>query len=200
MHADLTIDALAAVVARSKKYRSLYAPTIRRAAAYCLRRAASPDPERCIKNRLRVLWGGVLGIASLFPKARRPPPRMPCLGRFPRRLHYAPSPSSVDVRTRFFAGDILTDAIPHADVTLLLKLLPLLERDEAGSAREVVCRLPCRFAVVSFPASGLSDKKRGMKEFYAQWFRELIAPLGLNSKSIAFLNELIFIVEKKPTP
>lgn len=56
---------------------------------------------------------------------------------------------------------------PPADVALLLKLLPLLEQQRKGRARDLLKTLPAQRIIVSFPVTTLSGKSKGMETFYS---------------------------------
>jgi 16S rRNA (guanine(1405)-N(7))-methyltransferase len=62
-------------------------------------------------------------------------------------------------------------AIPgeHFDLALLFKLLPLLERQESGSAARVMHAVNARHIIVSFPTRTLGGRSVGMSESYARW-------------------------------
>lgn len=103
----------------------------------------------------------------------------------------------LDSTTSFSQGDILVDTFPKHDVSMLLKMIPLLEQQEKGVGKHILESLPYSFAVVSFPTLSLSGKEKGMKEYYSRYMNNLVA-----SSSIALVdsfecsNEIFFIVNK----
>ena len=62
-------------------------------------------------------------------------------------------------------------AIPtrRFDAALLFKLLPLLERQRAGAALDVMNAVNAAFLVVSFPTRTLGGRNVGMAAHYAEW-------------------------------
>lgn len=93
-------------------------------------------------------------------------------------------------------GDILADEFPPVDVVFLLKLLPPLEHEERGVSLKILRQQQAKFLVVSFPAASLSGKNKGMPNFYAQQFQELVAGEGWPIKRLDFPSELVFVVKK----
>ncbi|MBR2571132.1 MAG: 16S rRNA (guanine(1405)-N(7))-methyltransferase RmtF [Clostridia bacterium] len=76
------------------------------------------------------------------------------------------------------ARDLLSDGeYPPADAALLMKLLPLLERQKKGFPSELISRLPVRRMLVTFPSATISGKRVGMEKHYTEWF-EGIVPAG----------------------
>ena len=98
-------------------------------------------------------------------------------------------------RARVEPGDVLLDEPPSADVIFAFKLMPLLERQRRGASLELVRRVKCRYLVASFPAAGLSGRKRGIGEFHAGNFERILSGLGLKSERLAFPNETALVVE-----
>jgi len=91
--------------------------------------------------------------------------------------------------------DLLTDApLRSADVALLFKLLPLLERQEPGTAAALLRRLPARAAVVSFPARSLSGGEKGMRAHYAAFMADLARELGLSPQTLEFETETFYLL------
>jgi len=58
----------------------------------------------------------------------------------------------------------------RADVALLLKMGPTLERQEQGATLRLVEQLQARFVVVSFAIQSLGGREKGMLEHYEQQF------------------------------
>jgi len=74
--------------------------------------------------------------------------------------------------------DLLGDEeFPEADVTLVLKTLPCLERQQPGASAAVLGRIRSRAVVVSFPLKSLGGRERGMRARYDRQIRELL-PAG----------------------
>ncbi len=83
--------------------------------------------------------------------------------------------------------------LPTAEVTLLLKLLPLLERARKNSSLEVLRRIPSGFVVVSFPTQSLSGRNKGMATQYADFMDSLASSLDAMPTRINFPNELVYV-------
>ena len=65
------------------------------------------------------------------------------------------------------AADILDAPLwPPADIALLLKLLPLLERQRPGASSALLAGVPSRRMVVSFPSKTMSGQGVGMSGHY----------------------------------
>lgn len=56
---------------------------------------------------------------------------------------------------------------PPGDVVMMLKLLPLLEQQQKGRAAQLLTQPATRQMIISFPATSLTGKKRGMESTYA---------------------------------
>ncbi len=90
-------------------------------------------------------------------------------------------------------------AIPEErfDAALLLKVLPLLERQRAGSAMAVMVRVSARALVVSFPTRTLGGRDVGMARHYSEWMAVHVP----ENRAIAFRleaeNELFYVLEER---
>lgn len=93
-------------------------------------------------------------------------------------------------------GDIIADAPVPADVVFMLKLLPVLEQQKKGSARDALMKQQCKWLVVSYPVASLSGKEKGMTEFYTKQFMEMTAGLHWKIERLLFPTELVFVVGK----
>jgi 16S rRNA (guanine(1405)-N(7))-methyltransferase len=91
--------------------------------------------------------------------------------------------------------DLLGDEpLPEADVALLLKVLPCLERQERGAAAAVLARVRCRAAVVSFPLASLGGRERGMRASYDREIRALVQSGDL--QELAYPGEVFYVWRK----
>jgi 16S rRNA (guanine(1405)-N(7))-methyltransferase len=81
-------------------------------------------------------------------------------------------------------------------VALLLKLLPCLEHQQKGSSIEILKKLPCKYAVISFPVKSLGGKKSGMVDFYSNNFKSMIEKEPWQVVELLFETELVFVVKK----
>lgn len=81
-----------------------------------------------------------------------------------------------------------------ADVALLLKISPTLERQEPGSPARLIeaLRAPC--VVVSFAVKSLGGHEKGMAANYTRQFRELAAGRGWPVTELRFESERVFVV------
>ena len=84
----------------------------------------------------------------------------------------------------------------HADVALMLKLLPVLEQQKKGRGFALLLETDFSSAIVSFPLRSVGGKLKGMESFYSTWFEQnLPASLMIAEKHI-FSNELFYVVMK----
>ena len=105
-------------------------------------------------------------------------------------------PAFGEVRARVHAGDAFTDAPGRADVAFMLKVLPLLERQKKGAGLEVMRMQDCAHLVVSFPAAGLSGRKRGMGGFHAERIMYTVSKEGWKAEKLEFSTETVFIISR----
>ena len=95
-------------------------------------------------------------------------------------------------------GDVFAArTLPRADVVFLFKILPLLAHQQKESLLKLLGNLRCQYLVVSFPTKTVSGKEKGMAEFYAKQFEELIKQKPWQVTKILFPTELVFIVNKQ---
>ncbi|MEF9974616.1 MAG: 16S rRNA (guanine(1405)-N(7))-methyltransferase RmtF [Clostridia bacterium] len=72
--------------------------------------------------------------------------------------------------------DLLCAAqLPPGDLALMMKLLPVLERQKAGAGAALLRDVRARYKLVTFPTRTLGGRQVGMASQYAQW---LTAHLG----------------------
>lgn len=89
-------------------------------------------------------------------------------------------------------------AIPgaRADLALLFKLLPLLERQETGGAVRVMQAVNARYLAVSFPTRTLGGRSVGMAGNYARWMDEHLPRDMAVADRFETRNELFYIIMK----
>jgi 16S rRNA (guanine(1405)-N(7))-methyltransferase len=95
------------------------------------------------------------------------------------------------------ARDIVAAGPPpgRADVALLLKLVPLLDRQDQTAAARCLAALDAAHAVVSFPARSLGGRPRGMGSTYRRRLDDLVAELGIGEvREASVPNELVFVL------
>ncbi len=100
-------------------------------------------------------------------------------------------------------ADLLSPrAIPreHFEMALLFKLLPLLERQKAGAALDVMNAVNADRLVVSFPTRTLGGRNVGMAAQYGEWMESHIPSGRAVAASFETENELFFILGKEPRP
>jgi 16S rRNA (guanine(1405)-N(7))-methyltransferase len=95
-------------------------------------------------------------------------------------------------------ADLLCDgAIPceRCDMALLFKVLPLLERQRAGAAMDVMNAVNASVIVVSFPTRTLGGRNVGMAAQYAGWMESHI-PAGRSvAASFEMGSELFYVLK-----
>jgi hypothetical protein len=80
------------------------------------------------------------------------------------------------------------------DVALLLKLVPLLDRQNPSAAARILAGdLDAAYAVVSFPARSLGARRRGMESTYRRRLDELARVADLIGEA-SIPNELVFVL------
>jgi 16S rRNA (guanine(1405)-N(7))-methyltransferase len=87
-----------------------------------------------------------------------------------------------------------------ADVALLLKLIPTLDRQDPDAAGRLIARLRVRHAVVSFPARSLGGRGKGMERTYRSRLERLVAesPPIVDVAEASVPNELVFVLTLDP--
>jgi len=94
-------------------------------------------------------------------------------------------------------GDLFIDQPKKADIVFILKVLPLLEKQERGSALKIMARQKCRYLVISFPTKSISGKEKGMAGFYSDQFEKMIASEEWHFEKLLFPQEVVFVVKRK---
>lgn len=100
---------------------------------------------------------------------------------------------------RAVCADLLSPgAIPDGayDVALLLKLLPLFERQRAASAMDVMRAVNAKWLVASFPTRTLGGRNVGMAAHYAGWMEGHIPPGRSLAGCFETDNELFYILKQ----
>jgi 16S rRNA (guanine(1405)-N(7))-methyltransferase len=85
-----------------------------------------------------------------------------------------------------------------ADVALLLKMSPTLERQEAGTTLGLIEQLTAPYVVVSFAVKSLGGREKGMVEHYQQQFLGWLRERQWPAEELVFDSELVFIVTREP--
>jgi len=87
----------------------------------------------------------------------------------------------------------------EADLALLLKMSPSLERQGAGSTRWLLERLNAPFLVVSFAVKSLGGRDKGMPDQYKRQFSQAVENRDWLVEKLVFETELVFVVKREQT-
>jgi 16S rRNA (guanine(1405)-N(7))-methyltransferase len=93
--------------------------------------------------------------------------------------------------------DLAVGRPQSADVALLLKLVPTLDRQDPAAAGHLLAALDARHAVISFPRHSLGGRGKGMERTYRSRLESLVAGAGDVVRSAAEAsvpNELVFVL------
>lgn len=92
----------------------------------------------------------------------------------------------------------LSEEIPArvVDVVLLLKTLPCLEQIDKSISRRILDDVKADKIVVSFPATSLGGRKKGMAKNYENHFMEVISGKNWKTDRLVFSSEIVFILHK----
>ncbi|MBU0495480.1 MAG: 16S rRNA methyltransferase [Chloroflexi bacterium] len=82
-----------------------------------------------------------------------------------------------------------------ADVALLLKTIPCLDRQEPDGARRVLTSLRTRFVVAGFAIKSLGGREKGMARNYQAQFLALAEEQSWPVTRLAFATELVFVAQ-----
>lgn len=100
---------------------------------------------------------------------------------------------------RAVCGDLLCEnAIPQTRfrTALLFKILPLLERQRAGSAMAVMRAIDADSLTVSFPTRTLGGRNVGMEAHYSDWMESHLPENRAVSARFVEDNELFYILKE----
>ena len=84
-----------------------------------------------------------------------------------------------------------------ADVALLLKTSPSLERQEAGATPRLIDQLRAHYVVVSFAVQSLGGRDKGMAAHYQQQFEAWAGERAWEVERLEFDSELVFVINVK---
>jgi len=85
----------------------------------------------------------------------------------------------------------------RADVALLLKMSPSLERQQEGATLHLVSQLNAPWVVVSYAIRSLGGREKGMVQHYGRQFRQWSGERGWPVHELAFESELVFVVDRR---
>lgn len=95
-------------------------------------------------------------------------------------------------------GDLAgTPALPEADITLMMKLLPVLERQKKGAGIDLLNRVPSAWALVTFPTRTLGGRGVGMAQNYARWFEAALPERFEIADQFTISDELCYALVEK---
>lgn len=83
-----------------------------------------------------------------------------------------------------------------ADLALLLKMSPTLERQEEGATLRLLEQLKTPVIIVSFAVKSLGGREKGMVEHYQRQFTTWIEGRAWSVEKLVFESELVFVVSK----
>jgi len=84
----------------------------------------------------------------------------------------------------------------RADVALLLKMSPSLERQAAGATLRLVAGVLAPSIVVSFAVTSLTGRRKGMEEQYGSQFGSMARGQRWHVTELRFETELAFVVQR----
>lgn len=103
---------------------------------------------------------------------------------------------ALDWDVRVTPGDLAEDVpLPEADATLVMKLLPLLDKQLPGGGAALLERLQSKRALVTFPTRTLSGRNVGMKEHYEASFEKNLPFAARILDKFTVPGELCYILE-----
>lgn len=98
---------------------------------------------------------------------------------------------------RAFVGDLVTQPLDEpTDVTLLLKTVPCMERQQEGAGWGLLDAVNSPIVVASFPTRSLGQRAKGMFQTYSAAFEAHAAGKPWTYESVELPNELIYLVRK----
>ena len=109
------------------------------------------------------------------------------------------SKSCVDLIPEGIWGDLLCEnAIPREPfhIALLFKILPLLERQRAGAAMDVMRAVNAKYLVASFPTRTMGGRNVGMEAHYSEWMEAHLPENRAVAARFTTENELFYILEE----
>ena len=100
-------------------------------------------------------------------------------------------------KTRARAQDlVLNPPTEEADITLMMKLLPVIETQKPGAAKALLEAVKSRYMLVTFPTQTLGGKKVGMEKHYTEWFEARIPENIHVIDRFVIGNELAYMLER----
>lgn len=101
------------------------------------------------------------------------------------------------VRHETAVADLLDDPVSApADLTLLLKTVPCLEKQRAGAGWELLDAVNSPTLVVTFPTKSLGRRSKGMFQTHSTAFEQFAAERPWRVESFETDNELVYLVHR----
>ncbi len=91
--------------------------------------------------------------------------------------------------------DINRCSFPSADICLILKVFDILGKDDYEIAKNVMNKIECKQAIVSFSTKTLSGKSLSQKR--RMWFEKLLDRSGHRFEIVNSDNEIFYVIEMK---
>ncbi len=93
--------------------------------------------------------------------------------------------------------DVLVDVPDYeVDVVFLLKMVPSLEQQEAGSSRKLIESLKAKWVVVSYPTASIGGAEKGMRENYEDMMEGVIEGMDVGIEKVEFDEEIFWLLRK----
>lgn len=97
-----------------------------------------------------------------------------------------------------YCADLLCDIeFAPADLALMMKLLPLLDRQKAGAARALLETCPAKYILVTFPTRTLGGRNVGMEEQYSGWMAENTPDCLETAARFVVDTELCYVLKRR---
>ena len=85
--------------------------------------------------------------------------------------------------------------LPSATLCLMMKLLPVLERQRRGAGAALLASAPARWKLVTFPTRTLGGRQVGMAQQYSAWLQAHMPPVHHIASTFEQDGELYFLLE-----
>jgi 16S rRNA (guanine(1405)-N(7))-methyltransferase len=145
----------------------------------------------CGLNPLAVCWmPSVVGSEAVYRGVELDARLVAFLGR---------ALDALGVAHELRCGDLLGEfGGEKADLALLLKLVPTLEQQRAGSAAALIERTEATWVAVSLPTHSLGRRTTGLDQPYTQTLRALCSANGWALEELDFPGERLLLIRKSP--
>lgn len=97
-----------------------------------------------------------------------------------------------------YCADLLCEnEYEPADLALMMKLLPLLDRQKAGAGRALLESCPARWVLVTFPTRTLGGRNVGMEEQYSAWMQQNTPETLETAARFVVDTELCYVLKRR---